>query len=53
MALLLAFFVECSVHLTRAKDDTVDLIRLGDGLAVFGVADDVAEVGVASEVFDI
>ena len=35
---------KCGVHLTRAHDDSFDLVRLLDGVAVFGFGDDPLEV---------
>lgn len=44
--------VESGVDLTRAENDTVNLFRLGNGLAVFRVGDDPFELGITSELLN-
>jgi len=44
--------VQGCIHLTGAENHTVDLIRLRDGIAVFRVRDNPAEVGVFGELID-
>lgn len=48
-ALALTVLGQRGVHLTRAKDDTLDLLGLVNGGAVGRVGDDPLEVGVAGE----
>ena len=45
-------FVQSSVDLTRAENDTVDFLWLSDGLAVFRVGNDPLELGITGELLD-
>lgn len=44
--------MESGVDLASAENDTLDLVWLGDGVAVLGVGDDPLELRVASEFLD-
>ncbi len=44
--------VESGVHLTSAKNDSVNFIWLGDGLAMLGVGNDPFELRVAGKFFN-
>jgi len=52
VALSSAVFVKSCVNLTSAKNDAVDFVWFGDGLAMLRVWDDPLELRVASELLN-
>lgn len=51
-ALIGTVLVESSINLSSAKDDTVDLVGVIDGVTVLWVRDDPLELGITSELLD-
>lgn len=49
---VVAVLDESGVNLSGTEDDTLDVVLLGDGLAVLLLLDDPAEVAVTSELLD-
>jgi hypothetical protein len=51
-ALIGTVLVESSINLSSAKDDTVNLVGVVDGVTVLWVRDDPLELGITSELLD-
>jgi hypothetical protein len=45
-------FIERSINLTSAENNSIDFFWLVDGLAMFGVCDDPLELRVTSEILN-